>query len=257
MVTKHVLAGKRIVVTRPLKQADTLRQRLIDAGAQVVLFPTIQLTAMPDTGLLDQAICGLTSYDWLVFTSANGVRFFWERLCVVGEGHVPETIKVAAIGPATAYILQTLGCEPTLVPDTNVAESLAAQMGDVTEQTILLPQAEAARPVLAESLTAQGGYVDAIATYQTVQANPEPKAWEALAQGVDVLTFTSSSTARNFAALLGMRATRLANTSVVACIGPITATTVQKLGWEAHVVALPYTTSGLVDALTHYFSTQS
>ena len=244
------LAGKRILITRPRAQAAELSDKLSAQGAMPVVFPAIELAPLDDYTALDQAVRHLAQYQWIVFTSVNGVKAFWERLDVVGAGIMP-TLRVAAIGPATASALQAHDVTVTLIPDEYVAEAIIASIGAVQGQHILLPRADIAREALAVELQKRGAVVDEIAAYRTLPAQPDPNGLLELQRGVDVITFTSSSTVRNFLALVG-RDSILPQT-VIACIGPITAGTARELGLRVDVQAIEYTMDGLVAALAAYF----
>ena len=247
------LLKKRIVVTRPQAQAAGFCQKLADAGAIPIPFPTIRITPMPDTKRLDEALRRLNDYAWIVFTSVNGVAYCWDRLDAVAQVGLPASLRVAAIGPATAQALRDRGVEPDFVPAEFIAERIAEGMGDVAGQAVLLPRAEEARKTLAEMLTRRGALVDEIPSYRTVAEAPPPDAFAALRAGVDALTFTSSSTVRHFAALVKDRAPHGVQDALVACIGPITAETARSLGYEVATVADEYTTDGLLRALEKLF----
>ena len=251
------LHNRRVVITRARPQAPELARKLEELGAIPILFPTIQITAMPEPSNLDDAIRSLGRYDWVIFTSVNGVAVFWERMdALAADVTIFDGVKVAAIGPATGDALADRGVEPAFIPDEFVAERIAEGLGQVRGRSILLPRAELARKTLAELLSNRGAEVNEIATYRTLPVEP---AAEAVAQLEDahVLTFTSSSTVRNFVDLVGGPAVaqRLAAGAVVACIGPITADTAAAAGLEPDVVADEYTMDGLVAALVRYFAT--
>lgn len=244
------LTGKRVLVTRPRAQAATLIERLMALEAVPVVFPTIEISALEDTSLIDQAITNLSTCSWVIFTSVNGVDAFWQRLSVLGKGNDVFTgIQIAAIGPATAHALLEKGVQPTFVPEEYVAEAILPGLGDVRGQKILLPRAEIARKALVEALQNQGALPEEIAVYRTLPAHPDAQALAELEKGVDIVTFTSSSTVSNFFDLLDGRALGLLKGAVIACIGPITAETAKKLGLTVHIVAKDYTVDGLVEAL--------
>lgn len=250
------LHGRKIVVTRPRPQARALADRLAALGATPILFPTIRIAPVADTARLDQAILSLARYDWVVFTSVNGVGVFWERMAALKkDADLFDGTHLAAIGPATGEALTEKGVQPDFIPEEFVAERIAEGLGDVSGRTILLPRAEQARATLADMLRAAGAKVDEIATYRTLPADPEIKGVSPL-QGADAITFTSSSTVRNFATLAGGpdEARRIAADTCIACIGPITAGTVREMGMRADVVADTYTIDGLVQALVNYYS---
>jgi len=246
------LARQRIVVTRPPHQAPELADRLRVLGAKPILFPTIQIRPMEDSSELDEAIANLGRYDWVIFTSVNGVAIFFERLQTLGLDTILfDGVRVAAIGPATGDALAENGVAPDYIPEEFVAERIAEGLGDVSGLSILLPRAAIARKTLRHMLAEQGAKVDEIATYRTLPATPDAAALAAL-ENADIITFTSSSTVRNFINLVGGRqeALRLLRGAAVACIGPITAGTVEEeLSLQPTVVADEYTMDGLVTAI--------
>ncbi len=257
------LAGKRIVITRPMAQAAALADKLAALGAEPIFFPTIQIAPADDYAPLDAALRQLDQYQWIVFTSANAVAIFWERLrrhlparvpAAAGgfTGLVPAALQFAAVGPATARALEKHGALAKIVPDEYVAEALAAGLGDVAGQRFLLPHAELARDALADALRRGGATVDEIAIYRTLPAAPDPRGLAELKRGVDAITFTSASAACNFALVIAGE-TLLGRPAIIACIGPVTAAAAKQAGWPARVVAAEYTLDGLVAALAEHF----
>ncbi len=261
------LAGKRILITRPRAQARAIIRRLTSLGAVPVVFPTIEIAGPedlsswpkpPGLGNLDRAIKSLSSYAWVIFTSANGVAYFWRRLKALGKDRLVFTgIRVAAIGPATRRALRQRGVQPDFMPDEFVAEAIPPGLGDVRGQRILLPRADIARPALFHELEKAGAIPQEIAVYRTLPANPSQDELAELERGIDVATFTSSSTVSNFINILGERAAGLLKGAVIACIGPVTAETAHSLGLTVDVVATKYTADGLVDALVEYYTLDS
>jgi uroporphyrinogen III methyltransferase/synthase len=243
------LRGKRILVTRPRAQADSLCDRLRALGAQPIVFPTIAIAPPEDYGPLDEALAALREYDWAILTSVNGVAAFWGRLQEIAAS-VPPGLRFAAIGPATARALEEQGVRAEFVPDEYVAESLAAGLGEVRGQRVLLARADIARRALADDLRAQGAVVTEVAAYRTVPAEPDPAGLEEMRRGVDAIIFTSSSTVRNFVKMVGDLHLEGA---AIACIGPITAASARKAGLTVDVMAQEYTTEGVVAALAKYF----
>jgi len=246
------------VVTRPEAQADDLVGPLEALGARVVLYPTIEIVPPEDPGPLREAARDVRSYDWLVFTSVNGAEAFGRALEEVGEAPVTgaedDFPKVCAIGPATGEAAEGVGLRPTLIPDEFVAEAVVEALDRETElegKRILLPRAAIARAALPEGLKARGARVDVVEAYRTVPATGNaPELSRLLEDGeVDLVTFTASSTVRNFHRAMG----EVEGPSIpVAAIGPITAGTARDLGYEVVVVAKEYTIPGLVDAVvTH------
>ena len=251
------LAGKRVVVTRALEQAHDLTDRLQALGADVIECPAISIAPLEDFAELDRAIERLPGYDWVVFTSANGVQAFLARLEQIGRSvEALRGRKLAAIGPATAAALQRAGFKLDFMPDTYVAEAIVEQIGDVRGLRILLPRADIARKALAEGLSAGGAQVDEVAAYRTVPgAGSAEMARSLQASTVDAITFTSSSTVRytleglQSAGLDAESAVELLNCARIVCIGPITAETARYHGLQVASVAQEYTIQGLMDAL--------
>ena len=248
------LDGKRIVITRPLDQAEDLSEQLSALGAVPILFPTIRIVPFEENLILDQVIFELDSYQWIIFTSVNGVSTFLDRLTGLGrDKSVLERMQIAAIGPATARSLTERGVHTHFIPDEYIAEAVAAGIGEVDGQRILLPRAEIARKALVDELEKRGAYVTEIPVYRTLPVEPDPIRLDALHLGVDVVTFTSPSTVRNFSNLLDPPAADLVKRAVIACIGPITAQAVIECGMSPNLVAKEYTTTGLVQALVDFF----
>ena len=256
------LTGKRVVVTRTPEQSTTLLEKLTTSGAIPILMPTIRIEPLADLAALDAALRAHNRYDWLILTSANAVTILSERLCALGmTAQDLQHLSIAAVGPATTEGLHTYGLTPHFVPQrfeaAEIATGLQAQLGALQGLRILLPQAAIARQNLAEALTAQGAVVDVIPIYQTLPATLDSTALTALQQGVDVVTFTSGSTVRNFMqGLLDNKLTPdLLQTATIACIGPQTAAAAQELGLHVDLVADDYTIDGLVDGLVAHFQT--
>jgi len=247
------LADLRVVVTRPEIQAEELCNGLRALGAEPLLFPTIAIVPPEAGGPLDQAIAQLADYDWIIFTSVNGVEQFWARLVEIrqssggnGADELSFQGKVAAIGPATAEALRGRGVQVHLMPAEYRAEAILDEIGDVAGQRILLPRADIARPALADGLRLTGAQVDEVPAYRTIKGDPPQAAFEALRAGVDVVTFTSSSTVRNFVSLTqGLDY----GDPLIACIGPVTAATARELGFRVDMVAEEYTVGGMLETL--------
>lgn len=260
------LAGRRIAITRPREQADALAQRLEALGARVTLLAAIRIAPIEDHAPLDAAIARLGSYDWLVFTSVNGVAAFTGRLAATGRSWDERGLaQVAAIGPATAAALERAGVPVALMPDEYVAEGILDGLGMVAGQRLLLARADIARRTLAEGLRMRGAEVDEVAAYRTIPQPVAPELIERIVgdeggERVDAITFTSSSTALGL--LQGLAATgrdpaEALRGVALAAIGPITAATLREHGLEPAVVAQEYTIPGLTTALVAYFDGQS
>jgi uroporphyrinogen III methyltransferase/synthase len=243
------LFGKRIVVTRAKGQAEALSARLRALGADVVELPTIEIRPAADSGPLDRAVAALACYDWLIFTSANGVRFFLDRLDHSTTDLRSLRAKICAIGPATRAAVEALHLKVDLMGKEYVAEGLleAFASHDLAGKRVLLPRAAVARDLVPIELTRRGAQVDVVEAYRTVV--PEDAADQAaavLTRKPDCITFTSSSTVQNFVAIAG--ATALEGLKV-ATIGPVTSETARALGITVTVEAHPFTIDGLVTAI--------
>lgn len=247
------LFGKRVLVTRSREQASDLSSLLGDLGAEPVEFPVIETQPPADFQEIDSAISRLDSFDWIIFTSVNGVKSVVDRLFETGKDvRAFGKAKLCAIGPATANELKHNSLRVELMPKKYVAESVLEEIGDVSGKRILLPRADIAREVLPEQLRARGAQVEEIVAYRTVLAQPSngdvKKMFEQ--KEIDMVTFTSSSTVRNFVSLAkgadleGVR---------VACIGPITAQTANEAGLKVDILTDEYTIPGLVAAILEFY----
>jgi uroporphyrinogen III methyltransferase/synthase len=254
------LMGKCIVVTRAREQASDLVKRLSDLGAECLECPTIKVSPPEDVKPLDSAIENLSSYDWLIFTSVNGVNFFFERLFQKNKDvRALKDIHTAVIGPATEKRLFDFGLKSDIVPESYRAESVIKAFAgkDVTGKEILLPRAEEARPVLPLELKKMGAAVDEVTAYRThaVKDNADVLSARLKERSIDMITFTSSSTAKNFHALFPNEDLKdLMQGVTIASIGPVTADTARDLGFDVHIVAESYTIPGLCQAILKHFS---
>ncbi|HXJ36332.1 MAG TPA: uroporphyrinogen-III C-methyltransferase [Candidatus Eisenbacteria bacterium] len=256
------LVGRRILVTRPRAQAGELAALLEDLGAEVVVAPTIEIAPPADAAALDRAVVAASSYDWIVLTSVNGVRVLFDRLAALRRD-VRELAgtRFAAIGPETAAELERHLVRPAVVPEDFRAEGLLDALGDadVRGRRVLLLRAAGARAILPDTLRARGAAVDEVIAYRAIvpPATDAAGLRAALVEGgLDVLTFTSSSTVRNFATLLGPEAIAtlgLHGRPLVACIGPVTAETAREVGLRVDVVPASYTASALAHAIAAHF----
>ena len=252
------LSGKRILITRAQSEASAMAEFLTDEGAEPVELPTIQITPPADETPLRQAARELSSYQWVAFTSVNGVEALWRALEQEGrDTRALAGVRVAAIGPATAQALERRGVHADCIPSQYVAEALVQELRSHIQpgDRALLPRAESGRQVLVEGLSTLGASVHQVVAYRTVvPEGSQGKATGLLANGqIDAVTFASSSSVRNLVELLGGDIELLKST-VVACIGPITASTATELGLQVHVQALEHTIPGLLEALKAYFA---
>ena len=253
------LWGQTVVVTRSRQQASKLVALLADAGAHCLEVPTLEIGPPDDFGPFDQALKKLSQYHWVIFTSANGVEAFMERLFQGGRDvRALGGAKIAAIGPATAESLRAYGLNADVVPHAFKAEVLLAALSPLVTvgSKMLLARAQIAREVLPQGLVRLGAKVDVAPVYKS-RIPPEipPEAATALKEGrVDILTFTSSATVHNFAKLLGRdRFQALGAKAVVASIGPITSATLNEYGITPQIEPADYTIPALAQAIVDYF----
>jgi uroporphyrinogen-III synthase len=276
------LQGKRILVTRTREQASKLSERLCALGAIPVEFPTIRIVPPEDWHALDSALERLfahdgPAYDWLVLTSANGVTICCERLRTLGyevrDLQTKQHVRIATIGPATAAALTHYGINADLVPDEYIAESVITALiadarkhgSSIAGQRILLARAAEARKVLVSELQQAGALVDEVAAYSTLPAaNDDGRGQEIvnllLNHQLAILTFTSSSTIRNF--VMWLKSCEQGSTTAlmdlvmehaqVASIGPITSQTARELGLRVDIEAKEFTIDGLVNAIIQH-----
>ncbi len=254
------LFGKRVVLTRPQEQAREFSQLLAAYGAEPVEVPTIQIVPPASWQAIDAAMAGLSTYQWLIFTSVNGVRPFMDRLHAAGkDARALANLRLCAIGPRTAQELGTYGLTPDLIPTEFQAEGVIAALAHVgiRGSRILIPRAEVAREILPDQLRELGATVEVIPVYRTIApAVDVASLTQQLQDGqVAVVTFTSSSTVRNFMELFGGRdrLRPLLAGVVVACIGPITARTAEEYGVTVTVMPVENTVPALADAIVRHF----
>lgn len=255
---KKPLFGKGIVITRPEEQAEELSALLRGKGARVISFPTIRIAPPDDYGDLDRAIEHIEQYQWIVFTSANGVRSFFERFSDVrGDIRDLRGIRICTIGPATRGCVESYHIPVDLVPDEYLSEGVveAFKNLDITGAKILLPRAEIAGDVIPEGLSAMGARVDVAVAYRTVSPGGDgTEIRELMANGkVDVLTFTSPSTVGNFIDIVGGRSA-IPDRVRIACIGPVTESACQKAGLRVDIMQGPYSIPGLVEAIERHLA---
>jgi uroporphyrinogen-III synthase len=264
------LAGVRVLVGRARHQAGSLSGELRKLGATVLEIPFIEIRQPRSFKPLDSALQNLAGYNWLILTSVNGVAAMWERLAKLRLTKKNlKHLRIAAIGPATSKAIERHGVKVDVVPKEYVAESVVRSLRRrVKGKRVLLVRAKVARDVIPRELRRAGAHVDVVEAYETIV----PQSSRARLRGAlrnplrcpQVVTFTSSSTVRNFVALLGSReatgqgkqsrgrAARL-RTSLsgirLASIGPVTSSTLRELGWRVDIEAKKFTIPGLVDAI--------
>lgn len=244
------LQRKRILITRANTQASELAEKLRAYGAEPVEFPTIAFAPLDDYRALDDALARLREFDWVVFTSANGVRAVADRLRALGLNRsVFESVRVAAIGPGTARALESLGMAVAFVPTRYLGEQIARELPVEAGQRALLLRADIASDTLARSLLARGVSVTDLDAYRTVM----PAGGALDLSRIDAVTFTSSSTVKNFMARLDDAARARVQALDIFCIGPVTAETARQLSLPVAAVAAEHTLDGLVRTMVSYY----
>src|SRR5712691_12076278 len=256
---KRPLSGKRIVVTRTRKQASALSSKLRALGADILELPTIRIEPPGDLRAFAELVQDAHSYDWIVFTSANGVEAFFEIFFkLYDDGREIGAARIATIGPATAQRVKDFHLHVDLQPDEFVAEAVVREFqkqGGVENLRILLARAEKARDVLPKQLSKLGAIVDEAFAYRTVaETRDETGARRRLLEeGADLITFTSSSTVENFLALGLTWPKRMQ----VASIGPVTSKTARDHGLKVTIEAQRHDIEGLTDAICRFYSSRT
>jgi len=250
------LNGKRIIVSRAKEQAGSLSSLLKEEGADVLEIPFIEIRPAQSYEALDKAIENLLAYDWLILTSVNGVKAFFSRLEKQGKSEADLLhLKIVAIGPATAKSIEKHGIPVDIVPDEYVAEAVVEEMrNQVKGEKVLLVRAKVARDVIPNALRELGAKVHVMEAYETVVPESSRTAiLEALNSDKKpaLITFTSSSTVKNFVELLGQETIEsgLLDDVKLASIGPVTSATLKELGLRVDIEAKEYTVPGLVEAI--------
>ncbi len=255
------LFGKRVLVTRSRTQTSRMCQLLEDAGAVPVELPSIAIAPPEDFNPLDEAVSRLSSFGWVIFASVNAVEAVFERLSEQGrDARAFGPTRVGAIGPATAAALERRGIRPDFTPSRSVSSAALEELAafDWNSISVLLPAADIGRDELADGLSRLGANVERISAYRTITPpDAAQRARDAFAEGIDIVTFTSSSTVRNLLALLeedGGPGKQAMSGSLIACIGPVTSGTARELGLRVDVEAGEHTVEGLAASLIEHFS---
>ena len=251
------LSGKRVLVTRTRAQAGVLSEVLALAGAHPIEVPTIELRPLVDHRELDRALSAMADHDWVVFASTNAVDAVWDRLAELGrDARAFHGTRVAAVGPETKSALKARGIVPDFVPERFVSEEIVAGLGrlGMNGNRVLLPRSDIGREALPAGLARLGADVTQVAAYRNVAPVGLAEHLDRILEdGVDVATFTSSSTVKNLTAQLTGGPASLAETKI-ACIGPITAAAARDAGLTVDIEASEYTIEGLVAAVTDHYS---
>ena len=241
---KKPLFGKRIVITRSRPQASKLKILLENEGAEVIEFPTIQIKPIKNHKLLDEAIERLPTYEYIIFTSTNGVNLFFQRLNEKYDSRFFHNVFVCAIGEATAEELQKHGIKPDFVPKEYMAEALIEFFKDkhIKVKDILIPRAKEAREILPETLRKFGAKVDVVPVYETVTPKIPDEIKENLKnKAFDIITFSSSSTVKNFFEIMGKEFAKEISDKKVVAIGPITKEELGKYGVNYVIIPEKFT----------------
>jgi len=242
------LFGKRIAITRPYTQLLELAELLKSKGAEVLFIPTIKIVPITPNEALDRAIESLNSYYGIIFTSQNGVRYFFKRLFEKGfDSRSLSGTRVFAMGPKTASEILSYGIRPDFVPSNYLSEGIVEILRDLdlANKKFLLPRAYEARDLIPKFIRSSGGFCDVIPIYKTEL----PDIKEEIKETPDIITFTSSSTVRNFVALYG---TDILRNSKVASIGPVTSKTLRDMNIEVDVEAKRHDVQGLVEEIEKF-----
>ncbi len=255
---RQPLLGKKVLVTRTRQQASHLVQLLERKGAGCIECPTIEVRMVKDTGVVDRAIEGMAVFDWIIFSSTNAVKFFFARIDQLGlDIRVLGKTKIAAVGSSTAEAIRNLHLRVDAVPDDFRAEGLVEffKGQDMQGRKVLIPRAVVARKVLPDALRELGAQVTIAPLYETIPPEIAPQTLELLEEeNIDVITFTSSSTVKNFFKTVPADVIeRIRSTAKVACIGPVTAKTAENMGLHVDIVPEESTVPALVDAVEYSF----
>ncbi|HEY3346700.1 MAG TPA: uroporphyrinogen-III synthase [Nitrospirota bacterium] len=248
------LNGVRVVVTRAAEQAGEFSGKLREAGAEVVELPTILTVPVNDYSALDGALLSLGSFDYIVFTSFNAIKYFFQRAEAIGASPDLSGLEVIAVGPKTARELDRRGVRISIVPAEFRQEGVIAELEkrDLHGKRFLYPRAEEAREALPECLRDMGADILVAPAYKTVAPDADPEGLRVIFSGGGqcFITFTSSSTVKNFAAMAGSLLSELIGNVKVACIGPVTAKTCEELGLSVSVMPDDYTVDALFRSIT-------
>jgi len=265
---KKPLSGKRVMITRPRHQAREMADLIADLGGEPWEFPTIEIAPPSDFSSMDRAIANIEKYSWLVFTSANGVSAFFDRMqylmitgrdaCATKDIRSLKGLSICAIGPKTKAELEERGLMVDYVPENYTSQDLVDALKQRIEASdrVLIPRAESA-PDVFSNLRDMGFDIEEVPAYRTVRGSGNTQLARELfrERKIHILTFTSSSTVANFVDMMaGDDLGELLDGVTVACIGPVTAKTARDMGIQVHVIASEYTVEGMVTSILEYIS---
>ena len=254
------LFGKRVVVTRSREQASVFAESLIDRGAKPIELASIDVVPPQSWEELDAALDALSGFQWLIFTSANAVKFFFRRMRERGmDIRSLKGVQICAVGPKTAEALEEYSLKADLVPEEFKAEGVLAALGgtQVKGKHFLIPRARVARELIPDRLRQLGADVTVATAYENIRPDADVARVKKLfgEKKIAAVTFTSSSTVHNFVEMIGRSEYKeLMNGVVVACIGPVTAKTAEEYGMQVHIVPTDYTIPALVEAMVDYYT---
>ncbi len=233
------LEGMRILITRPKGQSTELADAITTLGGIPLEYPTIRIDLTSRTGELERAAQHVSSYDWIVFTSANGARAFLAK----SVGKNPK-LGIAAVGPATAQAIEDFGCRCAFTPSEYLTERLARELPQVDQRRVLLVRAQKTDAEMASILKERGAFVDEVQPYRVITSLPAE-----LPRAYDAILFTSPSTVLGYKEIISASHSSKDLDPVICCIGPVTAKAAEKHGFRADIVAKEHTARGLVNAL--------
>ncbi len=253
------LFGKRIVVTRSREQASVFSEMLIDRGATPIEIPSISVVPPSSWAEMDKALDEIETYHGVIFTSANAIRFFIQRLRERGKDiRELKGVMICAVGPRTAEEIEQYGLKADLVPSEYKAEGVLAALGGekVKGKRFLIPRAKVAREIIPDGLRKLGAEVTVAVAYENVKPAGDVERIKKLFEDrkIAAVTFTSSSTVNNFVEILGQKEYKtVLKGAVIACIGPVTAKTADEYGIKTDIMPKDYTIPALVEAMVEYF----
>jgi uroporphyrinogen III methyltransferase/synthase len=254
------LFGKRVVVTRSRDQVSIFAEQLIDRGATTIEFPTIDVVPPSSWDELDSAIQAVESYAWVIFTSANAVKYFMERLRSLGKDlRMLKGVNICVVGPKTAEALEQYGLRADLVPTEFKAEGVLDALGgsaQVKDKKFLIPRAKVARELIPDKLREMGADVTVATAYENVKPAADVERVRKLfsEHKISTVTFTSSSTVHNFVEILGPKEYIALMAGVhVACIGPVTAKTAEEYGMHVDIMPKDYTIPAFVESIVEFY----
>lgn len=256
-VKSRTLEGRRIVVTRAPEQSKELREKLEELGAEVLLLPLVRFLEPENTGELDRAIRSLAKFDWLIFSSANAVKFFLGRCRALGLWPGSDTPKIAVVGSATRLALENEGPRASLVPEVFSGAGLAAELSaTIAGKSVLLPRSDRAGEELPSLLQSAGAIVTEVVAYRTVGAEGiDREVLQAARDHADAVTFFSPSAFREFQNLVGSESLGRWNPRVAfVAVGPVTAEAIRGAGLPVAIEADQATAASLIETLERHFS---